>query len=146
MVWYIYFSIGIGVVYLKLCGIRDKQWWWKNDKVESWRGGKMSKVEIILVEIIPISALYYRFHTISILQVRKLVIQVTSTRTSYKRRIVGPRQSANFSFLTLPRHCAHCRISHIACSIYNKSQRNRNLEKNVNIFVCSLLSGSVLEL
>ena len=49
----------------------------KNDKVESWRGGKMSKVEIILVEIFPISALYYRFHTISILQVRKLVVQVT---------------------------------------------------------------------
>ena len=58
--------------------------WWKNDKVESWRGGKMSKVEIILVEIVPISALYYRFHTISILQVRKLVVQVTSTSTSRK--------------------------------------------------------------
>ena len=49
----------------------------------------MSEVEIIVVEIDPISALYYRFHTISILQVRKLVVQVTSTsrktcNTSYK--------------------------------------------------------------
>ena len=57
--------------------------------MESWRGGKMSVVEIIVVEIVPISALYYRFHTISILQVRKLVVQVTSTSrktctTSYK--------------------------------------------------------------
>ena len=42
----------------------------------------MSKVEIILVEIVPISALYYKIHTISILQVRKLVVQVTSTSTS----------------------------------------------------------------
>ena len=38
----------------------------------------MSEVEIIVVEIDPISALYYKIHTISILQVRKLVVQVTS--------------------------------------------------------------------
>ena len=50
--------------------------WWKNDKVESWRSGKMSDVEINVVEIVPFSALYYKIHTISILQVRKLVIQV----------------------------------------------------------------------
>ena len=56
--------------------------WWKNDKVESWRSGIMSEVEIIAVEIDPISALNYKIHTILILQVRKLVIQVTST--SYK--------------------------------------------------------------
>ena len=63
------------------------------NKVESWRGGKMSEVEIIVVEIVPISALYYRFHTISILQVRKLVVQVTSTSTStiYKWGKIGPR-------------------------------------------------------
>ena len=57
--------------------------------MESWRGGKMSVVEIILVEIVPITALYYKSHTIPILQVRKLVVQVTSTsrktcNTSYK--------------------------------------------------------------
>ena len=53
--------------------------WWKNAKVESMRGEKMSEVEIIAMEIDPISALYYKIHTISILQVRKLVVQVTST-------------------------------------------------------------------
>ena len=57
--------------------------------MESWRSGIMSEVEIIAVEIDPTSALYYKIHTISILQVRKLVIQVTSTSrktctTSYK--------------------------------------------------------------
>ena len=50
----------------------------KNDKLESWRSGKMSEVEIVLVKIVPIFALYYKPHTNSILQVRKLVIQVTS--------------------------------------------------------------------
>ena len=54
----------------------------------------MSKVEIILVEIVAISALYYRFHTISILQVEKLVLQlqVTSTNKStiYKWGRIGP--------------------------------------------------------
>ena len=42
-------------------------------------GEKMSEVEIIAMEIDPISALYYKIHAISILQVRKLVVQVTST-------------------------------------------------------------------
>ena len=54
--------------------------------MESWRGEKMSEVEIIAVVIVPISALYYKIHTISILQVRKLVIQVTSTSTSTSRK------------------------------------------------------------
>ena len=36
------------------------------------------------VEIDPISAPYYKIHTISILQVRKLVVQITSTSTSRK--------------------------------------------------------------
>ena len=35
----------------------------KNGKVEKCCGGKISKVEIILVEITPISALYYKLHT-----------------------------------------------------------------------------------
>ena len=58
--------------------------------MESWRGEKMSEVEIILVEIVvlvdilvDISALYYRFNTISIVQVRKLVVQV-SYKYKYK--------------------------------------------------------------
>ena len=38
------------------------------------------------VEIDPISALYYKIHTISILQVRKLVIQFTSTSTSTSQK------------------------------------------------------------
>ena len=58
-------------------------------------------VEIILVEIVPISALYYRFHTISILQVRKLVVQVTSTSrktctTSYKYKYKYKLQVTNY--------------------------------------------------
>ena len=61
--------------------------------MESWRGEKMSEVEIMIIAvvIVPISALYYKFHTISILQVRKLVIQVTSTSTIYKWGKIGPR-------------------------------------------------------
>ena len=60
----------------------------------------MSKVEIILVEIVPFSALYYKFHTISILQVRKLVVQVTSTSTStsYKWRIIGPWFCSSYKY------------------------------------------------
>ena len=73
--------------------------WTNNDKVESWRGEKMSEVEIILVEIVPISALYYKIHTISILQVRKLVVQVTSTSTIYKWRRIGPRSGIVFQIM-----------------------------------------------
>ena len=51
---------------------RWRSLWWKI-MVEDHCGG-------------PISALYYRFHTISILQVRKLVVQVTSTSTSTSRK------------------------------------------------------------
>ena len=52
--------------------------WWKNNKVKKCRGGKISRWRSLWEEIVPFSALYYKFHTISILQVRKRVIQVTS--------------------------------------------------------------------
>ena len=56
----------------------------------------MSEVEINAVEIDPIFALYYKIHTISILQVRKFVVQVTSTSRktcNYKLQVqVKPHQ------------------------------------------------------
>ena len=48
----------------------------------------MYEVEIIIVvELVPISALYYRLNTISILQDRKLVEQVTSTNKQLNKVI-----------------------------------------------------------
>ena len=54
-------------------------------KMIKWKVGAVEKCprwRSLWVEIVPFSALYYKIHTISILQVRKLVIQVTSTSTS----------------------------------------------------------------
>ena len=56
-------------------------------KMVKWKVGAVEKCprwRSLWVEIVPFSVLYYKMHTISILQVRKLVVQVTSTSTSRK--------------------------------------------------------------
>ena len=48
----------------------------------------MFEVEIIALVIVPISALYYKFHIILILQVRKLVVQVQVQFTSGEKILI----------------------------------------------------------
>ena len=66
-----------------------KSQFFNGGKILKWKVGAVGKCprwRSLWVEIVPFSALYYKIHTISILQVRKLVIQVTSTSTSTSRK------------------------------------------------------------
>ena len=82
--------------------------WWKNDKVEKCRGGKISRVEIIAVEIIPFSVLsklfmlflinfvvITTFFTTYNLQLQQKScshnLQLTTTTTTYNAGGIPPR-------------------------------------------------------